>query len=200
MVPRRKRETHYQIDTCSEVYPLAGAPCVFASVRICRSLSPIGSLTGSAVTLSKPLAVYGSTKTSGWRVRVQRCCCEIQRSKTVLINGESYPVVEGRVTPQQAPCLNKPGIYGVRLDGRVEGKRIEIAQADVNIALLTSHGWHQDTDAWPWPEWVWQHPFPATPDHRFYRQRTCFSRRARALQQGDPTCRTAMVGTGTLHP
>jgi len=76
--------------------------------------------------------------------------------KTVLINGESYPVVEGRVAPQQAPCLNKPGIYWVRIDGRVEGKRIEIVQADVNIALLTSHGWHQETDAWPWPEWLWQ--------------------------------------------
>jgi len=87
--------------------------------------------------------------------------------KTVLINGECYPVVAGRLTPQQAPCLNEPGIYGVRLDDRSEGKRIEIAQADVNIALLTSRGWHQETDAWPLPEWLGQHPFPATPDHGF---------------------------------
>jgi hypothetical protein len=84
--------------------------------------------------------------------------------KHVLINGDAYPVVAGRVTPLQAPCLNEPGTYGVRLDGRADGKRVAIAQAEVNTELLSLHGWKQKGDAWPWPTWLENKSMPDSPD------------------------------------
>jgi hypothetical protein len=80
---------------------------------------------------------------------------------TVLIDGQICHVMERRVTPQQAPCLNEPGKHIVWIWDQINRTvtascEITIQESTVPSEFLIEHGWIQRGREWPSPEWLQQ--------------------------------------------
>jgi hypothetical protein len=77
---------------------------------------------------------------------------------TVCIDGRSYAVIDRRVTPYQAPCLNEPGLHIVQIeDGSL--LKITIEECSTLSGILEPSGWVSQGQGWPSPEWVKQQEY-----------------------------------------
>ena len=72
---------------------------------------------------------------------------------TVSIDSRFYNVINHRVTPYQAPCLDEPGIHIVQVAGD-SYVQCTIAE-DARLAeILKPSGWVYHGPGWPSPEWL----------------------------------------------
>jgi hypothetical protein len=73
---------------------------------------------------------------------------------TVGIDSCDYPVIDHRITPAQAPCLDEPGIHRIRVVGKSIRDTIEVIEVDRHTDQPSTLGWEQEGEQWPVPEWL----------------------------------------------